>query len=250
MIPDFYTKIDEVFSDWNYRHPRILYALIRWFQPKVVVEVGTFRGYSACWMGRALQENEKADQPESGHLYCIDAWCVPTNPAVDADGGFEPHWRKNLATMGVTDKVTLIKGKSHQVEWPDQIDMAFIDADHSYAACTHDVNQALMKGAHIIAADNVHLTEGSRRWADEFREICPEIGWDIFEVPFQEGFLIAAKKPVKGDCKYTEETPEYGDLSDPTTEYGRLLMDMKPSGVDLVVKPRAIDAVDILRSRE
>ena len=63
---DFFKRVDEVFHDWKYDHPRILYALIRSLKPLVVVEVGTYRGYAAAWMARALQENG------IGMLYCID----------------------------------------------------------------------------------------------------------------------------------------------------------------------------------
>ena len=36
---DFFKRVDEVFHDWKYDHPRVLYALIRSLKPLVVVEV-------------------------------------------------------------------------------------------------------------------------------------------------------------------------------------------------------------------
>lgn len=212
LTSDFFANVDKVFHDWNYRHPRILYGLVRWLEPEVVVEIGTYRGYAASWIARAIQENNH------GRLFCIDGFVCPPHPY----GDFETHWNDNLTKLGVRDWVTLIKGKSHQVKWPDKIDMAFIDADHSYVGCCHDVNQALLKGARVLAVDNTHLTEGSRRWADEFRALAPSIGWDLIEVPFQEGFLVAMEKPKKGspDPRNSEEMPPFGDLSNATSEYG------------------------------
>lgn len=37
------------------RHSQLLFGLVRWLQPQSVVEVGTWQGYTACWIARALQ---------------------------------------------------------------------------------------------------------------------------------------------------------------------------------------------------
>lgn len=213
MIPNFPEEVERVFHDWKYDHPKVLYGLIRWLRPKTVVEVGTYRGYGASWMARALQENGE------GRLYCIDAFCCPPHQY----GDMQTHWETNLKKLGVFEQVTLIRGRSHQVEWPKSIDMAFIDADHSYAACCHDVNQAIMLGAKILAVDNTYSAEGCQRWAEEFRQHSKELGiWEFLEVPHQEGFLIAVRgSQIRTPFTYTEEHHPFGDLSNPTTEYGK-----------------------------
>jgi len=58
--------IDAQFPNWNYMHPSVLYGLCRSLKPRVVVEVGTYRGYAACYMAQACKENG------FGHVVAID----------------------------------------------------------------------------------------------------------------------------------------------------------------------------------
>ena len=46
----------------------LFYALMRVYQPGIVVELGTKAGYSAYHIARGLKANRK------GHLYCYDLW--------------------------------------------------------------------------------------------------------------------------------------------------------------------------------
>lgn len=46
----------------------LFYNLVRIYQPKKVVELGTKAGYSAYHIARALKDNKK------GKLYCYDLW--------------------------------------------------------------------------------------------------------------------------------------------------------------------------------
>jgi len=211
MTGDFHTDVDTLFHDWNYRHPRLLHGLIRWLEPDVVVEVGSFRGYAAAWMARALYENDK------GTLFCIDDF------SAEHQYGRDPlerrrHMEDNLSKLGVSHRVEIIEGQSHRVQWPKKVDMAFIDAHHSRRACVHDVNQALTLGARVIAVDNTRDIHGPRCWAQVFRELLEGGGWSEISVGFQGGITIAMEAP----CEHppgTEEVPDL-DLSMATTEYG------------------------------
>ena len=94
---DILTKIDRHFPDWNYDHPRMLYSFIRALKPQVCVEVGTYRGYAACYMAQALKENG------FGKLYCIDNWSLN-----ETEGKYESaldHFRSNIAHFGLQDRV-------------------------------------------------------------------------------------------------------------------------------------------------
>src|SRR5271166_4779601 len=106
---NFFETVESVFHDWHYDHPRILYALMRSLKPTVAVEVGTYRGYAACYMARALQENE------SGLLYCIDDFSEGMQKRYDAQ-----HWHQNLVICGVREWAKLLVGKSSEVVWPDR----------------------------------------------------------------------------------------------------------------------------------
>lgn len=90
-----------------------LSLLVGLMRPAVAVEVGTFTGYSAHCIARAL--------PEDGHLYCFDISDEFTSLARE-------FWR----TTDVADRVTLRLGPATETldELGDaQVGFAFIDAD-------------------------------------------------------------------------------------------------------------------------
>jgi predicted O-methyltransferase YrrM len=171
---------------YQYRHPFFLYSLVRWLQPKTVVEIGTHLGMSAVWMARGVQENG------DGHLWCIDPFCWVNESQ-------EEQWHNNILACGVQDHVTLIKGRSEEVEWPAKIDMAFIDGNHTYPVCKYDTEKAVALGARIIAIHDTVSWEGSRKYADEIRTTWKD--WDFLEAMFDEGMLIGIRRDPKGECR-------------------------------------------------
>lgn len=171
---------------YQYKVPRFLYALIRWLSPIHVVEVGTHLGMSAVWMARALQENG-----DGGRLTCIDPFCW-------REEAQEASWNANIDACGVRDTVTLIKGRSQEVEWPARVDFAYIDGNHTYEVCKHDIQRAVDLGATCVAIHDTVSWEGSRRCADELRS---RTVWDILENNAECGLLIAKKREPKPPCE-------------------------------------------------
>ena len=51
--PEFYSVVETI--PYQYRHPRMLHALIRWLNIKTAIEIGTHIGYAACWMARGCR---------------------------------------------------------------------------------------------------------------------------------------------------------------------------------------------------
>ena len=179
---------------YQYRHPRFLYSLIRWLRPKVCVEVGTHIGYAACWLVRGLQENGE------GVLHCIDPFCWVTENQ-------EEQWERNTLRCDVRDRIMLWKGRSQEVIWPERIDFAYIDGNHTYDVAKHDVIKAIKLGASCIAMHDTVSWEGSRNLADNFR-IAKETGlpiegsqWDLFEQNFDDGLMVLLKWEPKGPCR-------------------------------------------------
>lgn len=170
---------------YQYKHPFMLYALIKWLKPQTVVEVGTHIGMSAVWMARGLQENG------DGKLYCIDPFCW-----VNEDQ--ENLWNKHVDACGVRGQVELIKGRSQEVVWPKKINIAFVDANHTYDCAKHDVDKARDFGATIIAMHDSVSWEGSRRYAEEIKASWKD--WDFLEENSEGGLLIAKKQEPKVEC--------------------------------------------------
>jgi predicted O-methyltransferase YrrM len=187
---------------YQYRHPRFLHALIRWLRPRHVVEVGTHIGMSAVWMARALQENGE------GHLWCIDSFCWHDQPTQEA------QWNRNINLCGVRDMVTLVKGRSQQVEWPPRVDFAYIDGAHTETVCYHDVEKARSLGATCLCLNDTVTCEGVSNATNRLRQIKD---WDFLEVNFDAGLLIALKRepkkePIQGNVDPWDDKVEWQPL--------------------------------------
>ncbi len=185
-MDEFEAVIDSVQTLGTRRHARLLYGLVRWLQPMSVVEVGTFTGYTACWLAKALQDNG-----QGGQLLCIDDWSL------------EPLAERQLYyNLGVCrlDNVSVGAGKSSEVPWPERVDFAFIDGDHSYDGCEGDIGRAIERGASCIVLHDTSSWWGPRRCVDEFRRKYPhgpKSAWDMIECGFDEGLAVFLKTPEK-----------------------------------------------------
>lgn len=192
---DCFATIETRFADWHYDHPKILYGLIRSLKPDVIVEVGTYRGYCACYMARALQENNK------GHLYCIDNWSLTEHVARYGDP--RAHWEENVTAAGVRDWITILQGESHEVQWPARVDMAYIDGWHSYHTCMSDFIHAEDLGAYLIALDDTDQTVGPRMVCKVLREGFTH--WDVMEIHRDCGLTIAKRREPKPAFTFSQE---------------------------------------------
>jgi len=179
---DFFVTVERIFHDWNYGHPKVLWGLIRALKPSVVVEVGTYRGYAACYIARALQENNH------GHLYCIDNFSLRDH--VSKYGDPVQHWERNLTDCGVRDWASLIIGTSDKVaKWPASIDLAYIDGWHSYAQAKLDFDNCAAAGATCICLDDTLNCIGPRKLVAE----VDRKKWSVTTLPNDNGLTICTQ---------------------------------------------------------
>jgi predicted O-methyltransferase YrrM len=92
---------------------RFLRLLVESMDAKHVVEIGTSTGYSAIWMGLALQKT-------GGKL-----------TTYEIDAGRAATARANFKRAGMSDIITLVEGDAHEkvTSLEGSIDLLFLDAD-------------------------------------------------------------------------------------------------------------------------
>lgn len=194
---DFFSTVERIFHDWNYGHPKVLYGLMRALKPAVAVEVGTYRGYAACYMARAMQENN------TGHLYCIDDLSLTDH--MPRYGGGDPvgHLESNLTQCGIRDFVTLLRGKSTDVHWPKNVDFAYIDGWHSYLVAKSDFDNCAKRGAQVICLDDTINCVGPRKL---IAELDPR-DWSVITLGNDNGLSICQRVTPLRNVTFSQELP-------------------------------------------
>ena len=125
-----------------------LSLLVGLMRPAVAVEVGTFTGYSAHCIARAL--------PDHGHLHCFDISDEFTSLARE-------FWRDT----GVADRITLRLGPANETLdalGDAQVGFAFIDADKTGYDAYYESLLPRMAPGGLLVFDNML---GSGRVVDE-----------------------------------------------------------------------------------
>lgn len=157
-------------------HAMLMYGMVRWLGARSVVETGTWGGYCALWLARALE-----DQGGEGTVTCIDDWSLD---------GADPTGLHNAASRcGLAHRIRLQTGDSaDQALWPDRVDFAFVDAVHSLDAAKSDVESALNRGARAVCLHDTRDWWGPSELLQALREnFC---GVDSVESPHDAGLAI------------------------------------------------------------
>lgn len=107
------------------------------------LEIGSYRGKSACYLASAM--------PENSHLFCVDPW-------EDSSKVREKQFRttknldlfcENVEACGLSDKVTTVRGYSDEVAkwWDRPLGLLYIDGGHEYDEVKADIDGFL---PHVI----------------------------------------------------------------------------------------------------
>ena len=142
---------------------RLLRMLVGMLRPRLVLEVGTFSGYSALCMASAL--------PEGGKLYTFEI-----------DDELEDFTRPWIEGSGLAHKIEFIIGDALKgaPALGLQFDMVFIDGDKRTYVETYELALSLLAPGGYTLADNTlwdghvidpaydrdHQTQGVRRFND------------------------------------------------------------------------------------
>lgn len=119
---------------------KFLMMLVQMQGAKNILEIGTLAAYSTIWLGRAL--------PDDGKIISLEYDVKHAELA-----------EKNIASAGLSDKVTVIQGDARET-LPTLIDDApfdfiFIDADKPNNPFYYEWSMKLSRPGTVIFADNV-----------------------------------------------------------------------------------------------
>lgn len=172
---------------------RMLMALARLVDAKLIIEVGTLAGYSGIWLARGLSAGGRllTIEPEEKHATFAET---------------------EFARAGVGDRVDVVRGFGAQVleemarERAGNADVVFLDAIKSEYPEYLPHAKTLLRSGGILVADNM-LGSGdwwidtpageseSRDAADEVnRLVAGDEDFEAFCVPLREGVMVARKK--------------------------------------------------------
>jgi predicted O-methyltransferase YrrM len=166
---------------------KLLEFIVKMLKPKEVLEIGTYTGYSAIWMARAL----KADAT----LHTIDI-----NPEL------EDMARKYFAKAGVEHQINFYIGNAMEVipKIDAVFDLVFIDADKTNYKNYLKLVLPKVRSGGIIIADNVlwngkvlkeAKNDPETKAIQEFNEyVQASKEVDNLLLPLRDGLMIMEKK--------------------------------------------------------
>lgn len=203
-------------EDFNLGFGYIFYAVARAMRPESVVVIGSKAGFSPLCFALGMAANagvgiHKAEcyhtilrGPQSGRLWFVD-------PSYAADRGDKDHWygigtwddpgrtASLWESFGVGHVVQHYKMKSddflRRSDCPKNIDIVYIDGDHSYSGVVHDITQYAprLSPQGIIIAHDV-----DPRLKDEFPDVggyeaiesLPKTQYEVFRLPVYPGLAF------------------------------------------------------------
>ena len=166
--------------------------LVELIGARKIVEVGTFTGYSAMWMSKAMGEN--------GRIVCLDVSEEFTSIAKKhwAQAGISDRIDLRLAPAADSMRAMIAAGES------GQYDFAFIDADKTGYDTYYESALTLLRPGGLIGIDNVlwsgAVADPSDQSADTKalralnEKICKDARVTVSLVPIGDGLTLARKR--------------------------------------------------------
>lgn len=165
---------------------RLLAAISRMLRPRLVLEIGTFTGYSALCLAEGLTPGGRV-------------------VTLERDVRLEPVIRRNLGSSSYGGSVTLVMCDAH--EWletfDEQPDLVFLDADKKGYSAYYDRLVPMMDSGGCILVDNV-LWKGqvvepepdarTHALMAFNQRVCDDDRVECVMLPFRDGLTLIRKR--------------------------------------------------------
>lgn len=165
---------------------KILEMLVAMYNPTTILEIGTYTGYSAICMARAL--------PENGKLHTIEV-----NDEVESISS------EFIERAGLKNKIIMHTGDAREIipKMDMEFDMVFIDGDkREYTEYYKLVFDKIIKGGYILAdnvfwdgkvynpSENDPMTKGIRKFNETIKN---DQRVDKVILPVRDGLMLIRK---------------------------------------------------------
>jgi len=132
-----------------------------------IVEIGSLRGKSSCFMGAAIKEDEGKVK-----LHCVDLWDIGGQKRVHSGKEVRLTFTANINRFGLQDIIEphMAESVAFSRKWHGSIDLLFIDGSHAYKDCLADYqawHKFLKPGGWIAFHDYQKECPGVMRVIDE-----------------------------------------------------------------------------------
>lgn len=166
----------------------VLSMFSKMIQPKQILEIGTYTGYSGICLAQGLQEN--------GKLHTIDI-----------NDELESMVRSYIEQAGMTNKINFYVGNALSIipTINETFDLVFIDADKTNYAAYYDLVFDKVKSGGFIIADNVlwsgkvlddetTMDPDTKAIHEYNKKIHNDSRVENMLLPVRDGLMIARKK--------------------------------------------------------
>lgn len=120
---------------------KLLFVLIKIHQVQTILEIGSFLGYSAIWMSKALSNEGKV-------------------VTIEKDANYAKQAKENFINCKVEEKIDILQGDAMEILPTLQnhlFDMIFIDANKSGYLDYLDFAEKMLKKNGLLVVDNTLL---------------------------------------------------------------------------------------------
>ncbi len=166
----------------------VLSMFSKMIQPKQILEIGTYTGYSGICLAQGLQEN--------GKLHTIDI-----------NDELESMVRSYIEQAGLANKINFYVGNALSIipTIKETFDLVFIDADKTNYAAYYDLAFDKVKSGGYIIADNVlwsgkvlddetNMDPDTKAIHNYNKKIHNDSRVEHLLLPVRDGLMIARKK--------------------------------------------------------